>query len=146
MEYRIRGSIGEMPVDLVVEMPEVKRASPSAAKVGTKSDQQLLEAIDRIKTRVRPLLAQQGDALVELIASENKSGKTSVSRALREVWQPMDTALESGRYTREGLEHGMEVALAKGVPNIGYAKAVARGLSKDAEPVSVAVPKYRTVV
>ena len=144
MQYRIHGSIGEMPVDLVVEVPDVKRAA--RAKVGARSDEELFAEIEQIQAGVGALLKQQGTAMVELLASQNKSGATSVSRALREVWAPMNHALESGKYTREGLEHGMEVALAKGVPNIGYAKAVARGLSKDAEPVSVAVPKYRTVV
>lgn len=145
MRYRVTGMLGDMPVDLTVEAPELARKS-SVAKVSGMSDDELGELVEKAKLSLGEDLSRQASGLVDLMASSNKSGVMALSRVWREVWQPAQHAVESGRYSREALAHGISVAVAAGKPNLGYAKAVARSWveERDAAVVSAA-PKYRTV-
>jgi hypothetical protein len=85
--------------------------------------------------------------MVDDLAAQNKRGQTSVRRAWREIYAVLDQAITSGNYTVTELEDGMSVAVEKGKPNVGYAKAVARRRRQDQAEAVTAVPvaRYRTV-
>jgi hypothetical protein len=142
VQYRVSGMIGDLPVDLVVEVPERERRKSGTTVQGL-SDEEIVCQIGEIRTILGESLSKQAEMLIGMLAQQNKNGKMALSRTYREVWVPLRHALE-GKYTHEQLQHGMSVALEKGMP-VPYAKAVAR--KWDGETTSV-VPvhhdrKYR---
>lgn len=144
MQYRVSGTIGDLVVDLVIEAPERNR-SVSKKSVSGVTDEELAAQVDAAKRVLGDRLSHQAVMMIDLLANQNKSKSMALSRAYREVWAPLEHAL-NGRYSREQLEHGMGVALEKGMP-VAYAKAVARRWSGDGES---SVPshnkrKYRVV-
>lgn len=143
MEYKIVGRIGEMEVDLVVSAPTVERKK-AGGSVPAVSDEEMEEVIDGLRDQFGNLLAHQADAMVSLMAEQNKSGRVAIGRAYREVWMPLVQELGRGRLTADELAVGMEAALAKGIANVNYAKKAA--LKEDVVPVKVAAEsKYRVV-
>ncbi len=144
----ITGKIGEFEVDLVVETEQSARQD-SGIKVAAMSDDEMLAGIERFTQVHGELLANLARQMVDVLAAQNKGGRTSLRRAWREVYVVLDQAISSGNYTREELEDGMSVAVEKGKPNVGYAKAVARGRRVDGSPdgggPAAPVARYRTV-
>ena len=143
MQYRVSGTIGDLVVDLVIDAPSVARTK-SRKSVSHVTGEELEAQVAFAKSTIGERLASQGSLMVDLLARQNKGGTMALSRAYREVWLPLQQALE-GKYSRLALEHGMSVALEKGMP-VAYAKAVARRWEGEAPAESVpAEPKYRVV-
>lgn len=131
METRVTGRItplegGGFEVDLTVVGDAPTRAPRVAtAKVQARTDDEVAQEIERIRGRMGQA-APLADSMADLLASENRTGKVARSRLLREVYLPLEAALDKG-LTLEALAHGMEVAVSKGVPNVNYAKRAAEG-------------------
>ncbi len=65
------------------------------------------------------------ETLAGLLADENKSGKTRLSKVVRTIYAPLVAAQES--FSRDALAYGLEAAIAAGAPNANYVRKAATG-------------------
>jgi hypothetical protein len=133
-----------MEVDLRAVRVVAKRST--APRVSAMTEDDIAGSIDLAKGELSPPLRELAAQMVDLMASQNKGGSVSLGRVLREVYAPLSKAAMSSDYAVSALEYGMEQAIAKGVPNVNYAKKAAGSFG---ESVAVATPaitdRYRTI-
>lgn len=140
-EWRITGRIsprndGSMEVDLRAE--RVGQARKSSPRVSAMTADDIAATIELAKGEMPRELVSLAEQMVDLMASTNKGGSVALGRALREVYAPLAKAASSSDYPASALVYGMEQALAKGVPNVNYAKKAAAGFT-EALPASSSV-------
>lgn len=132
MEWKVSGTFMGQVVDLTISGEAPTRAPRPATPTATaRTAEDIDDEIGGMRAALGANLARLADDMADLMASENRSGKVSMSRLLREVYAPLTRALEKGM-TPDALAHGMEVALAKGVPNVNYAKRAAESVGQTA--------------
>jgi hypothetical protein len=127
MEWHVTGSLepsegGGFVIDLAMTRTGGSRKAASGPKVSV-DESNLAEAVEKIEELVGDRLALLAGQMVSLMAEQNKTGKVSLGRALREIYIPLEKLERDAG--REAAEYGMEAALAKGAPNINYAKKAA---------------------
>ena len=142
VEWRLTGEIrpgadGAFIVDLTVsgDEPARPRSRTSTTKVVALSDDEIARRIEEALPRLGDELAELAGQMVDLMAAENKSKRVSLSRVWREVWLPVDAAVE--KLGRDAMVYGMTTALAKGVSNVNYAKKAADSFSASPAAASI---------
>lgn len=127
MTWKITGRIVPRPDgSMEVDLEATKRASARAAsgpKVGARTEDDITAAIELAKRELGPVLQGLAEGMVDLMARQNKRGQVSLGRVLREVYAPLAAAKTT--HGVEALAYGMEQAVAKGIPNVNYAKKAA---------------------
>lgn len=145
VDYTLRGRIvpledGSWELDLhgtVDGERVVAKRRKASSTVAATPDEDYAETIEHTKRMLGSVLSGLADEMVDLMARENKSGKVALSRAYREVFQPLAVAA----IPTDDMVYGMQAAIAKGIPNVNYAKRVAEG--RNAAPVAPAAPASR---
>jgi hypothetical protein len=141
-KWRITGTIGPHKVDLVAESETPTRAS-SGPKVGQVGEEDLAAAVTEACEVLGPVLAEQAGLMTDLMASENKTGKVSLRRVVNEIYRPFTKLVQD--YGVEAAEYGVDQALAKGVPNMNYAKKAAAGYRGEAQVVPLPTTRYEVL-
>lgn len=137
-KWHITGSFtpkddGSFDVDLTAEAVSATRARP-APTVGAATDEDLEAERVRLAGQLGSSLDALARGMVDLMAAENKSGKVSLRRVVREVYQPFTRAVQN--LGPEAMSFGMEQAISRGVPNINYAKKAAKSYGTEATGVA----------
>ena len=136
-KWNITGRISPMPdgsfeVDLTAETDRpVRKASPT---VGAASEDELVAEVERLSMQLGGSLAGLASSMADLMAAENKRGKVSLRRVVNEIYLPLGSARD--KYGDEAIRFGMEQAVAKGIPNVNYAKKAAASYGEGAGMVA----------
>lgn len=139
MEWRISGTFDGKVVDLTIEGDAPPRAArPSTPTVAARTAADIDEEIATIRRTLGQPLSGLADDMVDLMASQNKGGKVSQARAMREVYAPL--SLAQSKTPEDALVYGMETALAKSIPNVNYAKRAAESRTADAQAATATRP------
>lgn len=134
-KWRLTGTIrpvgdGSFEVDVTAETDRPVRAK--APTVGAATDEDLEAERDRLASELGSTLDGLARQMVDVLASENKRGRVSLRRVVREIYQPFTSAVHA--YGAEATAYGVEQAIRKGVPNMNYAKKAAKSYIEDAAP------------
>lgn len=148
MAWRLTGSLtprpdGSYAIDVEASLVRVSRAgSPAVSAV---SDDAIEAEIEQAKESLGPKLATLADEMVQLLARSNRTGKVAVSRTCREIYRPLVSA--GLTVDTDALIFGMQEAVARGVPNVNYAKKAAAGYVPDegVSPGSTTTSRYEIV-
>jgi ribosomal protein S27AE len=79
-----------------------------------------------IARRAREVLEATGyrreyEDLAAILAADNKTGKVSLARVLRELYEPL-LAIEGNGVTPASFQYGLQAAISKGAANANYVK------------------------
>lgn len=113
------------------ESDRVGAGDPSPGKAERTSTKTLsAPGMDELERRAADLLDQSSFPsdlvqLAELMAAENKTGKVTLSRIVRELYGPL-VEMEA-QFSQDAMRHGLRAAIAGQAPNASYVrKAAAR--------------------
>jgi hypothetical protein len=131
--WRITGRIvpqdgGGFEVDLVAESDRASR--PKGVTVGASTDEELQRQVDDLASQLGPRLSSLARSMAELLAEQNKTKKVSLRRVVNEIYQPFTAARNA--HGDDALAFGAEAAIAKGIPNVNYAKKAAQSYAEEA--------------
>lgn len=144
MTWKLTGSLtprpdGSYAIDVEASLIRVSRAKAPAVSAVSNDD---VEAeISNARREIGKDLEMLAGEMVELLAGSNATGKVAVSRTLREIYRPLVSALET--YDPKALAYGMQEAVARGKPNVNYAKKAAASYSSSS-PVVAPSPGHTT--
>ena len=138
-EVDLRGTIEGFEANVT------KRVASRTSSVASKTDEDVQAEIDSCVAELTEELRGHAAEMADLLASENTTGRVALSRVLREVYRPLATATK--KLPDAALTWGMEQAVAKGIPNVNYAKRAAEGYSKTPPPPRTPSPtgRYRAL-
>lgn len=114
--------------------------APRGGSISAPSADDIDAEIERCRSGLDASLVVLGDALVVLMAEENKSGRVSAGRALRQIWLPLVSAAET--IPSDALVFGLEAAVKKGAANVNYAKRAASSYVRGDAPGVVVASRY----
>lgn len=83
--------------------------------------------------------------MIELLASQNKTGTMALSRGVREIVRPASKWLSADGVDLDAARRGLDGALAKGIPNVGYAKKVSESTPRGRERAKQAPSTYSEI-
>jgi chemotaxis protein histidine kinase CheA len=118
---RERGREREREKETEDQEPSVANKSATTTKVSApKVDEWADRASDLLEQSSRPSDLMQ---LAELMASENKTGRVSLSRVVRELYAPL-VEMQS-EFPEEAMRYGLRAAITSSAPNANYVRKAA---------------------
>lgn len=111
------------PTQPTIPNQPIKEDVPKPPKVSAPTDTDWQAESDRLLAEA--WFPVELEKLGRLLAAENKSGKTTLSKIVRELYMPI-VAMQAD-FSREALRHGIQSAIGKPAPSSGWVKKLAAG-------------------